>query len=351
MTVRRRLCLLCWWLCAATASCGSSATEVVVHVESDLPTPDLVDAIKVSVRGGSLPEPRERVVPVAGPGSFPVTVAVVHDGGELAGYFVDVVASKATDEVQRETRALPFAKGKRTRLSIRFAAATPALPPRPGVADHDSSADPEAGSGQPDAAPEPAGSGQPDAAPEPAAGPLGPGAVAPDAPGEPSVVPDAGAPQPPPLDAGGACMPPCPECDRSNCGAGPSRRCTCSGGCACRQVCAGGEDCEIRCEDKQTKCAGTAVEGGNVKLFACHKGATCTFSGVGASNVAVECRDGASCEIDCRAASNCFVKCSSKGACLLRCTPGKNCEFESCDTRVDVCPGAPGLFACGAACP
>lgn len=342
-------------LIALLSACGSSATQVMVEVESDLVAPQEIDEVRFSVRGGT-GDPREIVVAVTGPESFPLSVAVVHDGGALSGYSVEVIAAKAGAEVRRESRPLVFQRGKVTRVQIRLLRAEApdgSVSPDAGLPDGPAE-ERDADAGQPADAPEPGGqvpdAGGDTARPDvPAEAP-----TAGDAQDAPAEAPAADArsaevsPEAAPPDRAPMC-PDCVECNRTNCGSGAGR-CECRSGCTCRQTCASGSDCDIRCQGPNTTCTGTAQPGGNVQL-SCDDGATCTFEAVAASNVTVECRDRSSCSVDCRLSSNCFASCSGDSVCVLRCSPDKNCRFVTCAGRLQACPGTPGLSTCNGVCP
>jgi hypothetical protein len=111
-----------FWLVAMLAllssSCGSTVTEVVLVVDSDLATPAEVDAIEISVTAPDMHiETATATFDDASP-SFPRTLGVSQSHTDDGEYSVETVARKNGLVVVRRKSRFRFTEGQRRVLRI-----------------------------------------------------------------------------------------------------------------------------------------------------------------------------------------------------------------------------------------
>jgi len=114
---------LCACVIASALGCGSSAepvTELLVVVDSDLPVPAELDAVRVEVSGAMAASASGGLT---GPGATPLprTVGLVHRGGPLGPLEVTVIGTRAGTEVIRARAITSFIEGRTLILPIMLA--------------------------------------------------------------------------------------------------------------------------------------------------------------------------------------------------------------------------------------
>ena len=110
-------------LCSAVLGCGGDAepvTELLVVVDSDLPVPAELDAVRVEVTGAMA---ASATGSLTGPGATPLprTVGLVHRGGALGPIEVNVVGTRGGTEVIRARAITSFVSGRTLILPMMLA--------------------------------------------------------------------------------------------------------------------------------------------------------------------------------------------------------------------------------------
>ena len=290
---------------ALTASCTSPPTELRLEIHSNLPVPEELERVRVTVDARTIGDRLQlREIVLEDAGELPLRFPVVHAGGPLGPLSIRVVGMRASEVVAGQDMTLSFIAGRSVLVPVELSSACRDVRCPMDHVCADGACLPTGG---------------------PDGGTVERDAGAPDAGGR-----DAG----PGEDAGRAC-PEVREC---------ADRCDCEDTtCGCALQCREGEDCEAHCDaDCEVRARGVS------NLHVHCRGASCRIDARDVSNTEhVRCERGADCEVDCEGASNCHVECKSGSACLVRCAGASNCDVRDCgDLDEDVDEGGGDLRRC-----
>ena len=310
--MRRALLLVC----VATLGCGDPVTEIVLVIDTDIPSVDGFEVV------ADFEDGPQRSTADLGQQAAPRQLVLIHEGGALGPIDLRIEATGGGATLASVERRVSFERGESLTLRVFLSQAC-----SPG----DCGAGSTCGND----------------------GRCRPGEVLPceyegrecdmDAGGMDAGGPDAGAPDAGvdsgPGDAG---TPMCPDGPCTSTLLCPSD-CRCESRCLVR--CAPGTDCSPECENGG-RCA-IDVRGARSANVLCDQ-ASCEVWAMGARSVTVTVTDSSSAEIDCTGASSCTVDCVDD-ACLVDCTdvPAGDCSLNGCTPSS--CAG--DVLVCRRMCP